>query len=789
MEQLPLPSPRGPAARAQDIEYIVVDKAAEPEKTLQDYLSVLRRRKWWLMMPLLMVLPFLIMEKLTDKPQYQATATLLINKAQPNILSIEEVLKPEKSPDFYRTQFEIIRSRAIAAQVVDALRLYEKEPTPDPPLVQRINAIKAFPRQLVSRAVMAVRELIARFTGAEPVQEATGAALPADPLAWRRERAIDRLLWALQVFPREGTQLVDVTLRGEDPEDVAQQVNLLAETYVRRNLENKLDASRKAVAWLKKEAQALKDKIHRAELALQQFKEQNDFLAPENLNAAQHVVTREFEALQQAYVETVAARKALEARIDELRALARQDLARLASLDVLSHSLVPSLHRQYSELELRYAQLSQRYKEKHPQMVQVRAEMQKLREAIRAEVRRVLEGMQAEQRLLLAKEQALQRELDSQRQDVNRLSSRLTTYNELKRELEIEKDLYQAISKRLAETTLTMALETNNVEIVERAQVPRKPVSSGVTKRLALGVIAALGLGVGLAFLRDNLDKRFKTMGEAERALGLALLGMVPHYRVRRNRLVTLHDPWSTAAEAYRAIRTWIQLWAQGTQKASKVLLVTSALPGEGKSTTAANLAVAFARLGQRVLLVDADLRRPTLHRLLRAVSDKGLTDILAHGTAWEAVQQGTALEQLKFIATGKLPQHPAELLSSQRLDGLLATLSRAFDTVILDAPVTLSIPDVAILAPRVDGVVLVHCPGKAERAAVLEAKKVLERVGVQVLGVVFNNVRPREQRYFYYDYKYQYATYYPAVPADGQLPAPHQGPAPHPRVSGNTPS
>jgi capsular exopolysaccharide synthesis family protein len=279
---------------------------------------------------------------------------------------------------------------------------------------------------------------------------------------------------------------------------------------------------------------------------------------------------------------------------------------------------------------------------------------------------------------------------------------------------------------------------------------------------MALNLILGLTLGVGLALITEYLDKRFKTVDEVERYLGLPCLGVIPHQRrIRRlGKPITLRAPGSRIAEAYRTIRTWLQA---PTSQTVKTLLITSATPTEGKSTTAANLAVSFAQLGWRVLLVDVDLRRPAMHRAFGLQNDQeGLTDVLVHGTDWHQILRDTDLENLKVLPAGFIPSNPVDLLSTRRMKTFTAQVKRAFDLVIFDAPMVLSLPDVTILAPTMDGVLLVHYPMRRNRNVVMQAKRLLERRGAPLLGIVLNNVNEKLMSY-YTSYRYEgYST--PAV-------------------------
>jgi capsular exopolysaccharide synthesis family protein len=761
MRNLPTPRQDNQILRHQDVEYVLLpEEEGQSGSHFWDYVNTIRRRKRLVIVPFCIILPLLLLDFATKKPLYRATTTLLIEKVGPKILSIEEVLKPEPSPDFYGTQYGIIQSRAIAEQVVDALQLYKRPPQVEEPLVQQINTIKRFPRRMINAAISAIETLL-QPPPASVSSPPDGASLSS--LEQRRQNAIAQLRSALQVQPKLGTQLVDVTLEGHDPNDVARQVNMVAEAYVRQNLENKLDASRKAIIWLRKEARVLKEKIHNAELAIQDFKEREKFISPDRFETTQNLVQLQLNALQAASVETNAAQTSLHTRINQLRKASRTNLEEAINLDVSlsSNPLIQSLKKTHTELKIQHADISKKFGYKHPTMKKIELDIKEVENAIKLEVQKVINGMEEQYNMLLAKGNMLSRDLESQRKELYKLSDTITKYNELTRELEVDKELHQAVSKRLAETTLTEALETNNVKVVEWAAVPGQPASSGLIIRTMLGVMAALGLGVGLALMTERLDTRFKTTDEAERSLGIPFLGCIPHYKPKRHRPVALYEPWSSASEAYRMLRTWLQLSAQ---QRGTTLMLTSAVPSEGKSTLAANLAISFAQLGHVVLLMDIDLRRPTVQRLFPGANGSGLTDILVQRVEWRQVLQDTAMENLKVLLTGDKPHNPAELLSTQSMKRLMESLKSVFDIIIVDAPVALSIPDVAILAPEVAGVLLVHHPAKGNKAAVVEAKRLLERAGANLLGIVFNNVKPKEQKYYYHSQKYHYGSYYAPV-------------------------
>jgi capsular exopolysaccharide synthesis family protein len=391
-------------------------------------------------------------------------------------------------------------------------------------------------------------------------------------------------------------------------------------------------------------------------------------------------------------------------------------------------------------------------------MLLIKSQLQETKRQIGEEIQNIINSMHLNLNTLVEKENTTNSALNEQKNHVLDLKNDLITFNSLKHELEITKDLYLTVSKRVREAKLTEALETNNVKIIQQALIPSFPVPSRGAIKLVLGIIAGLGLGAGIAFVSDYLDRRFKSASDIERNLGIPLLGVIPHYKLGKRKdsqLITLLEPWSPASEAYRSIRTWIQLSAP---KALQVLLVTSAVPHEGKSTTAANLAVTYAQLGRKVLLIDADLRRPTIHRIFNLGNRLGLTDILTGKAHWEETLQNTSIDNLKVLLAGPVLPNPTELLSTGQLSQLLHVLKGSFDTIICDSPVQLSIPDVAIIVPDMDGVLLIHCPSRVNKEEVLETKKLLERAGANIVGVVLNNINKKDQQHYYsyyHDYSY----------------------------------
>jgi polysaccharide biosynthesis transport protein len=761
-----LPPPQYPSLtpHRQEVEYVVLAEADSTAHTrLHDYVRLFWRRKWLFLLPAVCILPWIGLFVATQPQLYSAKATVLIEDTNPKVLAIPEVLGPEKSPDFYTTQYELIKSRAVAEAVVEKLQLYTPQlPKTDTPVIATLKAIQGFPER-VWQAVLAGltprdREASASLTGAE----ASAEALTLTSL--QRQRAVRRLLGALEVEARKGTKLVDISVRGDDPNRVVQQVNAVAAAYVQQNLDKRLEASRNATVWLQKEGDSLRARITEGERRIHTLKEDKRLVGNDNTQTAD---LQNLGALNMSYLEKRRERLAMRADLDELRKfLTSPDLTQSAKYPILlNNSTIGNLRSRYIDLQIQATELGKRFMDKHPKIVALTEQMTEVRKAVTGEVQRVIASLENQYNALVNQENELKQLFNTQKTSVIQSEKDLTAYESLRRDLDIQKAMYQEISKRLAETTISTALGTNNVTVVEEALVGH-PASSRAVQYLLFGLIFSLGCGGGLAMLVEGLDKRFKNVTEVEQALALPFLGFIPRHVLPKRHipeLITLQKPWSSATEAYHTVRTWIQL----AQPPVQSLLITSACSREGKSTTAANLAVSFAQLGRHVLLVDADLRHPTLHRIFGDIQGRGLTDVLARGVEWRSVVHEAPMDNLKILFAGACPLNPTELLSMARLKHLIEEWQTCFDLVIFDSPVVLSIPDVMILAPMMDGVLLVHSQGRSTRAMAVETKRLLERAGAKLLGMVFNNVRPQEKRYYSSDY---YGSKYSTAVTPGRL-------------------
>ena len=726
------------------------------EISLSDYFYVFLKRKWLFSTPLIIAILIVLIDIVTQRPIYVASSTVLIEDKNPKILSVAEVYSPDKSPDFYTTQYEILKSRIIAETVVDKLHLDKEVLNLEPSTIGPMTLIKDFLFHLIDIFKHKLAEILTGDTEAVPPPSANLIAETTSSPSERlnRQAAIQDLQSKIKIKPRDGTKLVDIVLKSHDPAKAAQLVNAIAEVYVQQNLENKLDASRKAKEWLSKESKLLHERIQQAEKELHNYKEEKQIITDAGIN---QIIVPGFDvlkSLQADYAEKKQERILLHSEIvNELRNSTGRTHN---SPGEFNNNTLNSLGRIIADLQEQYAELSNKLGSKHPKIVALIRKIDDLKitadQELQKEVQKKIDSMKNKYNIILAQENELWRLFDSQKKELIRLEQDITGYESLRHDIKINKQIYGEVSRRLAETTLATAITANNVKLVERA-LTGTPVSSYTIIKLLIGLVLGLGCGGGLALLAEYRDNKFKNISEAEQYLGLPFLGFIPHHTWPKHacpaspRLVTLQSPLAPASESYRALRTWIRL----SQTPIQTLLIASAFPKEGRSITAANLAVSFAQLGHRVLLVDADLRQSSLHRLFWFDNTEGLSSVLVNGLEWQRILKDSPLPNLKVLTAGPGPLNPTELLSTMRMKQLIESWKTGFDTIIFDVPVILpSIPDAAILAPHMDGVLLVHDQTQVNRDAVLEGKRTLERTGANLLGVVFNNITPKQEKHHY---------------------------------------
>jgi capsular exopolysaccharide synthesis family protein len=689
-----------------------------------DYLLTLYRHRWTALSALAVVFVAVAVYTFTVTPEFEGRAQIQIDP-DPNIVAFKQVSDLDKrSIEYFQTQLTILQSRALARKTIDGLNMWG-----DP----------------------------------EFVGERTGESKPAaaDETA-AQSLAIDTLLHRLSVEPIPDTRLVEVRVSSPTAAAAAKITNALVNTYIEQNLEQGSQSSRDATDWLSEQLALQRKKLEGSEQALQNYREQGNAIA---LDDRQNIVVQRLTDLNAAVTRARTDRLQKEAQYQQLARLQGNRAALETFPAIQSNGFIQSLKSQLSDLQRQRAQMSERLGENHPDMIKLATAIEAIEAKLQVEIEKSVESVRNQFLSAQAQERSLVGELERQKTDALALNRTGIEYDVLKREAASNKQIYETLMQRAKETGITRDLKSSNIRIVDLAEVPLRPVRPNKQVNLLLGLIVGALAGIGLAAFFEYLDNRIKNPDDIKRQLGLPFLGLVPTIQAKElqgtSPLLGSGVP-VTFGEAMRGIRTNVQF--SSAEEGSRSLVVTSSQPGEGKSVMASNLAVSFAQAGKRVLLVDADMRKPRQHDIFGVVSDPGLSNVIA-GTAKavDAVVK-TPTQNLWLLPAGFIPPNPAELLGSARFAEILENLMAHFDWVVFDMPPVHAVTDASVIAHLMTGVVFVVGSEQTTRQSAQRAVEQLAGAQATILGAILNRVNVSSNPYYYaQQYRRAYGGYYTA--------------------------
>jgi capsular exopolysaccharide synthesis family protein len=664
-------------------------------------------------------------------------------------------------PKVYQAKVTLLSGR-------ESPRLLTADPIPGERIGQR-DYLKTQAAILSSRSLLegAVRRLMkAGFYGkADAALEAKSSRLAGD------------LQQRVKVQTADDTQVITVVVVGAFPDRVAQSANAIADQYVDSNEESRVSMANQAVAWLTTKLAEQRTKLAAAEEDLRVYKDKEKIVAPDD---ADPFSTLNLSRLNDEYLTTRFQRMEKQTRLSTMKKNrdARSAHGRnsaTGSLDAeIQRKLRESLETEYVQAQVDLKNLSQRYGPEHPDIITLKEKVDKIAKeldglgepAARPESAPVvtetqISDLQAEVSALTQKEAALSEALEAHKAQARTLSRTGAGYTLRKQAVDLNRQTYNDLLTRLNEAQLSSQIKAAAVKVLDRAEPPRSPIEPQPARNLIVAILLGLVLGVGLATFTEVLDRRIKNPEEAVHYLRLPLLTVVPGFGLGRNvgkeegkaKLVTLEEPKSHAAECYRNLRTSI-LFSTG-HPVPKTILVTSAVGGEGKSTTAVNLAVVMSQNGKKVLLIDADLRRPSLTRYFARRGSGGIVRLLKESCRPEEAVQRSYVDNLDLLLCHDIPGNPSELLGSKRMLEVIEHFRSHYEAVVIDSPVIISVPDTLILASRAEAVILVHRPGAATRDMIRHARERLDEVKSNILGLVLNNVDLKSSHHGYSQHRY----------------------------------
>lgn len=705
------------------------------------YWRVIRRYLWQILGLVLAVALLFALIAASLEPVYRASTTLLVDSNRRGFSPVQD--DPVGSwysylsnQTYLQTQVLLLQSNALAEDVAERLQLWT-HPELDPRQEQ--------PRR--ASLQLDLGGLLGGWPG-------SGAAQPISETQARRT-VIRTLAEGVKAEVVPDSDIVRVSFQARDPQLAARVAAAYADAYVELGLETRLETVRKAASWLTGRLEGLREQVDASERRLQQYREQQGLV---DMDGDTDLTDKELADLAERLVEARAKREGLGNEYDQVRKLVNLDGAELASHPVvIRNPIIQTLKTEEVRAERETSELAERYGFQHPKMVAARSDLATIRAKLRAEVNNTVAGVRKEYDIAQVRAAQLEQELDrlkSRAQEVNRKEF---TLRSLKREVETNRQLYDMFLTRFKETDLGADVESTNARVIDVAEVPLRPIKPRKVRIVLVAALLAGLLGVALALLDDHLDNTLKNNEDVERHIQLATLGTVPLRRGRRQtrwspERVFIDDPKSDFAEAIRTVRTGVVL--SGLDNPHRVVLVTSTVPGEGKTTVASNLAAALSQL-ERVLLVDADLRRSSLGLRLGLPPDApGLSNLVAGAAALEECIQRLPGTELDVLPAGLLPPNPLELLSSQHFAATLADLGQRYDRVVLDSAPAQSVSDALVLSRLCNAVVFVIRADATPLQLVQVAVRRLRRVEAPLIGAVLNQYdNARGDRYGQYRY------------------------------------
>ena len=698
----------------------------------------------------LLIVTTMMVQSYSTVPIYQAYSRVQIQderSVQVGTLNANDPAFWQESEPYYRTQYAIIASRGLARRVVRQLNLQNS------PL---FNGTAPPPRDPVSlaRQARASASAWARSLISTP---GPAVAPPALDESAQEARLISAFLGGLDVVPETATRLVKIIYRHSNPQFAALAANTIAQEYAQQNIDLRLANTDKTLVWLGEELKRYEQQLSDSESALAQYREQNN---AGSLDEKQNLIGARLNQLNDTVTTARNTRLTKQAIYEQLKGANPNDDA-IDNFPIIgSNSAVVDAKNALATLAAQQQSLSARYLPGHQKMADINAQVDNARRRLIAERTTVLENIRNEYNAVVTQERSFSQQLAEQQAKVNDLDKKGGSYNILRRKADSERTVYQTLLQQQKELAVVANSRANNVQVMDKAEVPGTPILPNPRKDWITALIAGITIAMGLAFGIEYLDDTVKTPEDITHRLKLPLLGLVP--AVRGDRVPVLSEPVPhDFGEAFRSLRTSL-VFTSGAQS-TRIIAVTSSQPLEGKTTTACNLAMALALGGSRVLLIDADMRRPGLHKTMGLTNGTGLSHLLVGQARVRDAVQRTSEPNLVAITAGRTPPNPSELLSSERMNNLLTNLATGpFDWVIIDTPPVLAVTDAVILAQRVSGVVFVVGSEMTRRVHAERALEVLQSGHPRSVTVVLNRVDFNRNKYYYSRYYgYQYKSYY----------------------------
>lgn len=707
---LPVPGPEV----IEDEEYV----------SLATYWHILLRRRWTVISVALVFTVIAVIATVKQKPIYKAVAHVDVEVDTPTIQSLNELYSRMYTDDdlFLQTQIQILKSENLAWRTIQSLGL-EQNPA---------------------------------FAG----EQADGK--PKLTVSQRKLQLVGNFQSQLSVTLVPKTRMLDVAIESTDPQLAARMANALVNTYIDYNFRQKYDATRQVSGLMEQQLDELKAKVEKSQQALVDYERQNSIF---NTSEKQNVQEQMLSDLSKDLATAQSDRIQKESLYNQVRTNSVQMSA------LVHNELLQKLEERGAELKGQYTEALNQYGPNFPKVMRLGQQVNENQTQIQREQNRVLDRIRNDYLTASNREKLALEAVANKKEELGKVNQLLVQHNILQRDFEANQQLYQSLMQKLKDATVSAGLRSTNIHMVDDAVPPTSPIRPQKTRNILIGMMAGLIFGIICAFGQEALDQSIKSVDELEALVASPVLGVIPFDTPATGRLrlkglkdaaenpselglSVLDRPASILAEAYRTLRTAVLLSVAGSPP--KTIVVTSAQSGEGKTSTALNLAQALAQRKGPVLLIDGDLRKAGIAGLLKVENEKGLSTILSgHHSLDQVLQQYDRMPDLWLLPSGPIPPNPADLIASEKMGQLLQECGQRFEKVVIDTPPVLAVTDAAIFASSADGVILVAAGGTTHKSAVSRMHKIIASTGARILGFALNKFDVRQQGYYGAGYYY----------------------------------
>ncbi len=683
------------------------DAASQAHRTIKDYVLILRERIWYVVVVFLVIFASVLVYTFSRTKMYESVASVQIFRRDPTVMQVQAVMDNDiRSAEDLNTQVKILESGAIIKNVADRL----------------------------------TGDDLRRFMAPYEKGDSSDPILPTQIIGNNRK-----------IIPLRLSLVLQVSYEHPDPAIAAKVANLFIDEFITYNARIRIDESMKAVEDLHSRADDQRKKVDELSTKLQTYRERNNLVS---LDQRKDIVTEKLKALNVYLTQSSAHKRDAEIRWQQVkdRLNSGGDLTELPF--IANQPLIGTLKQQLAAQKIGLSQMSERYRSKHPKMIEAQNSLMQTEREITRAIKSASAAIESEYQNSISNEQEARGALVKQEAESMELDRYAVEYGNLERDFKINEEILSNILSRARETSMTSTIETQNARVIDRAVAPLSPSSPKIVLNLALGFVGGIGMGLAFAFFVAFIDDRVKSSFDIEGVVGLPLLGIIPQIRkmdVSEKAQIVVNNADRQVSEAFLTLHSSLRLHDES--KNAKCMLITSTIPGEGKSFTITNLALTFAAHGEKVVLVDCDLRKPSIHKGLRLENARGVIDVCTNQESLDDVILHDVIPNLDVIPAGGRAKNPTHLLNSKNFETMLAELRKRYDRVLVDTPPLAAVSDALIILPMMDGSLFNIYFNKVRRKAAQFAAKRLQESNVPIFGAILNALNVAVSGYYYAQY------------------------------------